>query len=584
MATANNEVATLLRELADLTKLEDGSSQSFRVRAYERAVDAVRSLSDDISGMSVAEMRAEEGIGESTAKKIREYLDTGTIGKLDELRAEYPPSLRELTKIPGLGPKTVLLVRSELGVESVDDLRQAIAAERLRELPGLGATSEEKIGRAIERLGLHGKDRRTPIIEVLPVAEQVVAALREVPGVAAVRYCGSLRRFRETIADVDVLVASDEGHLAAESFRSLPLVDEVIAAGDTKSAILTSSGLQVDLRVVAPEQWGAATLYFTGSKEHNIALRQRAIDRGWLLNEYALADAETESVIASETEEEIYEALDLSPIPAPLREARGEIEAAEEGMLPDLVTVEDIRGDLHVHSTWSGDGRSTLDEMVAAAADRGLEYIAITEHGEDLPINGLSRQQVLDERKELERLRVEHDELTILHGAELNIARDGGLDYDDDFLAGYDWCVASVHSHFDLPEKAQTKRVITAMQHPAVNVIGHLTGRRIGRRPGIELDLDAVFAAAVETKTALEINCHLDRLDVPADMLVLARDVEDLVFVISTDAHHTVEYGNIRWGVLNSQRGWVDKTQVANTWPRRRFLEWVASPEKTVLA
>jgi DNA polymerase (family 10) len=431
VATANNEVATLLRELADLTKLEDGSAQSFRVRAYERAVDAVRSLPGDVSDMSVTEIKAVDGIGESTAKKIREYVDTGSIAKLEELRAEYPPSIRELTKIPGLGPKTVLLVRSELGVETVDDLRQAIAAEQLRRLPGLGATSEEKIGRAIERLGLHGKDRRTPIIEVLPVAEQIVAALAEVPAVAEVRYCGSLRRFRETIADVDVLVASTEPHDVAAAFRSLPLVDEVIAAGDTKSAILTSSGLQVDLRVVAPDEWGAATLYFTGSKEHNIALRQLAIDRGWLLNEYALSDAETEAVVASETEAAIYQALDLPLIAAALREDRGEIEAAANGTLPDLVTVDDIRGDLHVHSTWSGDGRSTLDEMVTAAAERGLDYIAMTEHGEDLPINGLSRDQVIEERAEVERLRGRHEKLTILHGAELNIGRSGSLDYDE---------------------------------------------------------------------------------------------------------------------------------------------------------
>lgn len=572
----NVEIAHALRELALLTRLEDGSAQSFRVRAYEKAVDAVMAISAEAAVMTPAELKAVDGIGGSTAEKIREYVDTGRIAKLDELREKYPPELVELMKIPGMGPKTVLLVRDELGVRSVEDLKDAVAAQRLRELPGMGAKSEEKIATAIERLGLHGKERRTPIIEVLPIAGSIVAALGDVPGVEAVEYAGSLRRFRETIGDVDVLAAATSPEGVMDAFVALPVVKEVIAHGATKSAILTTGDLQVDLRVVEPGQFGAALLYFTGSKSHNIALRQRAIARGWILNEYALADAESEEVIASATEADVYRALGLPFIAPTLREDVGELRAAEEGTLPDLVAVEDLRGDLHVHSTWSGDGRSTLEDMVAEAARRGLEYIAITEHGEDLSINGLSRDKVLAERKVLASLRKRHPDLEILHGAELNIGRDGSVDYDPEFLAGFDWCVASVHSLFDLSPVQQTARVIAAMANPAVSAIGHLTGRRIGRRPGIEIDVDAVFDAAAATGTALEINCHLDRLDVPSDLLLRARDRGDLTFVISTDSHHVTEYDHTRWGVLNAQRGWVDRSRIANTWPRDQFLDWLA--------
>lgn len=574
---ANREVARVLTELASLTKLDDGSTQSFRARAYERAADAVRSADGDIAGYDLAALRGLDGVGDGTARKIEEYLSTGRIEKLERLRSDYPPAFVELTRIPGVGPKTAVLLRDRLGVTSVDDLRSALADQRLRELPGLGARTEEKIGDAIERLGLHGKDRRAPIADALPVAESIVASLSAHPAAASVTFCGSLRRFRDTIGDIDILAASERPHEVSAAFVNLPSVQAVLAHGETKSAVLTREGFQVDLRVVAPGEFGAAELYFTGSKDHNIALRHRAIERGLLLNEYALSVVETEEVVAAETEALIYAALDLPFIAPPLREGRGEVEAAAAGRLPDLVEVADLRGDLHVHSTWSGDGRSSLADMIDAAAGRGLDYVAITEHGEDLAINGLSRDQVIAERREIESLREQYPDLTILHGAELNIGPDGSVDYDPDFLAGFDWCVASVHSHFDLPSEAQTERVIRAMANPAVNVIGHLTGRKIGRRPGIALDADAVFDSAAATGTALEINCHIDRLDVPADLLVRARDRSDILYVVSTDAHHTSEFGNARWGVRTAQRGWVDAARVANTWDRARFLEWARS-------
>jgi DNA polymerase (family 10) len=577
VSRTNDEVERLLGELAALTKLDDGSPQSFRVRAYERARDAIRSQASDVAGMSVADLKAVDGIGESTARKIREYVDSGSIAKLEELRSRYPPELVELTRVPGLGPKTVLLLRDELGVTSVAGLKEALEGQRLRELPGMGERSEEKIGRALDRLGTYGKERRTPIADALPVGRQIVDALSAHPAVEQAVYCGSLRRFRDTVADIDVLAAATDPGAVMEAFVSLPLVRDVLAHGATKSSIITASDLQIDLRVVPAESLGAAILYFTGSKAHNIELRQRAIDRGWILNEYELADSATGEVIASRTEDEIYTALGLDFVPPELREGIGEVQAAAEGSLPDLVEVGDIRGDLHVHSIWSGDGRSSLEDMVATAAARGLDYVAITEHGENLAINGLSRAKVLAESEALEVLGSRYVGLTILHGAELNIGPDGTLDYDDAFLDGFQWCVASVHSHFDLDAARQTERVVRAMEHPAVNAIGHLTGRRIGMRPGIELDVEAVLAAAAATGTALEINSHLDRLDVPSDLLVRARDVPDLVFVISTDAHHTNEYDNVRWGVANARRGWVDAARVANTWPTERFLEWAAS-------
>jgi len=576
MAATNEEIIRVLRELADLEKLDEGSAQAFRVRAYEKAIDAIRAAGTDVAELSLEELKAIEGIGDHTARRIREYVETGHIGKLDRLRDKYPPGLLELMKIPGVGPKTVLNLWRLLGVETIDDLEAAIAAGRVRELPRMSERTEQKIAKAIERLGLHSEERRTPIADALPLAEEIVAELAAMPGVDAVEYAGSLRRFRETIGDLDIVVASSAPAAVMDAVVELPVVADVLVHGETKTSFVTVTEMQVDVRVVGADQYGAALLYFTGSKAHNIRLRQLAIERGWTLNEYALADAETGQVIASRTESAIYQALDLPFIVPPMREDRGEIEAAMERRLPELVTVDDIRGDLHVHSDWSGDGKSSLEEMVAAAADRGYAYVAITEHAERLAINGLSREQVLEERAVIEELRTRYPKMLILHGAELNIGKDGSLDYDTEFLMGFDWCVASVHSSFDLPEEEQTERVVTAIQHPAVDAIGHLTGRRIGIRPGIELDYARVFDAAAETGTALEINSHLDRLDVPADVLFSVRDRDDLVFVIDTDAHRVADLDNVRFGVANAQRGWVPRERVANTWTARRFTSWTA--------
>jgi DNA polymerase (family X) len=565
---ANDEVAAALGRLMLLQQLEDGSAQSFRTRAYERAANGVRMHQRDVSELSLSELRTIDGVGDSTAKKIREFIDTGHIAALDELSAKYPAEFVAMLQVPGVGPRTAVMLRARLGVASIDQLEEAVAAQQLRELPGMGAKTEEKIGKAIEQLGLAGKDRRVPIATALRIADGLVERVGAIDGVEAVRYCGSLRRFRDTIADIDLLVVADDPAAVVAAFTEDAA--QTIKAGEGGASIRTEE-LQVDLRIVTAGQFGAASLYFTGSKAHNIALRQRAIARGWLLNEYGLMEGDT--VIASETEEDVYRALDLAYIPPELREDTGEIELAAENALPDLVTMEDLRGDLHVHSTWSGDGRSSLEDMIAAASERGLEYVAITEHGEDLSINGLSRDRVLEERGRIEELRAGYPDLTILHGAELNIDPDGSVDYDPGFLAGFDWCDASVHSHFDLPVERQTLRILTAMANPAVNAIGHLTGRRIGKRPGIGLDFDAVLEGAAATGTALEINSHIDRLDVPADLLIRARGRDDVFYTISTDSHDITEYAKARWGVRNARRGWVERSQVLNTLPVAAFLE-----------
>ena len=556
--------------------LEEGSPQAFRVRAYDNAIQGLMTSTGDVASFTEAELVAIKGVGKSTAQKIHEFVDSGTITKLELLRKKYPAEFVNLTRIPGLGPKTLLMLRDKLKVNNLEDLQAAIASEKLRDLPGLGAKSEEKIARSIERLGLHGKDARTPIVEALPLARAMVAELGALPGVKQIDYCGSLRRFQEDIGDIDILVSSTKPQPIMDHFVAMGSVSDVIGHGETKSSVLISSGLQVDLRVVLPGEYGAALLYFTGSKTHNIHLRQLAIDRGLLLNEYGLSDIETDKVVASKTEKQIYSELDLPFIPPTLREGTGEIERAAAGELPNLVQLKDIKGDLHYHSSLSGDGRSTLAEMVAAAAGRGYQYVAITDHGEDLTINGASRKQMRAQRTKISRLQDSYPDLTILYGCELNIGKTGSVDYDPDFLLEFDWTVASVHSYFDLDQNQQTERVLQAMANPAVNAIGHLSGRYIGRRPGIELDLDAVMEAAAATGTAIEINGALDRLDATPEAIRTGIE-HGVTFVIDTDSHHTNEGVRMEYGVLNAQRGWVDRKMVANTWPRARFLKWSRS-------
>ncbi len=586
--TSNASILAMLDELVTLTALQEGSPQSFKVRAYEKAKQGLQAVVGPIADLTASELVAVNGVGKSTATKIREFVDTGVVDKLETLRAAFPPEVVALSRIPGLGPKTLKLVRSELGVENVDDLRAAIAEEKLRTLPGLGATSEAKIAKAIERLGLTGKDQRTPIADALPLAQRLVADLEAIDGVDRVQYCGSLRRFSETIGDIDITVSSDDPSSVMERVRHHVDVAEIVVSGDTKTSFLTAAGLQVDVRVVADKEFGAATLYFTGSKAHNIELRQRAIDRGFTLNEYGLFDVDEETgkpgrCVAQATESEIYEALGLGFVPPPMREATGEIDAAavdSDAEFPELIERSHIRGDLHYHTDRSGDGRSTVAEMVAVAAAAGYEYLAITDHGEDLAINGSTADEMLEHREVIRDIQADHPDLTILWGCELNIGADGGLDYTDDFRAMFDYTVASVHSHFDRSVAEQTDRLIAAIADPTVDSIGHLTGRYIGRRPGIEIDVAAVLEALFEYDVALEINGALQRLDAASDVVrqAVARGVK---LVINTDSHHTSELGRMEYGVLTAQRGWAPRASVVNSWERERFLEWVRSHRAT---
>lgn len=570
------DVIAMLWELHALTVLDEESPQSFKARAYEKAIAGIESSGVDVTSMTKAQLIGLDGVGGSTADKILEFTKTGTVDKIERLRASYPPEFVALSKIPGVGPKTLKALRAELGIENLDDLRAAIAAEQLRTVPGLGKTSEEKIAKAIDRLGMHGKDRRTPIAVAMEVASRMVADLEELDGVERVQCCGSLRRFSETIGDVDITVAAVDGISAMEAVRTHRLATEVVAAGETKTSVLTREGLQIDVRVVAPDQFGAAILYFTGSKAHNIELRQRAINRDMLLNEYGLFVSGSEEVVASRTEEEIYAALDLAFIEPPLREGAGEVAAAANGTLPDLVRREQIRGDLHFHTDRSGDGRSSLEDMVQAAVNAGYDYVAITDHAEDLTINGLSREEMLAHRDAVRDLEQKRGDIRLLFGCELNIGPDGTLDYDAEFRENFDWCVASVHSHFDLPADAQTARLITAISDPSVSAVGHLTGRYIGRRPGIELDLDPVLEALGLTGVGLEVNGALERLDASASTIRRAT-AAGVRLVISTDSHHVNELGRMQFGVWNAQRGWAEGKHVANTLGREEFETWARS-------
>ena len=576
MKPSNESILAALRQLVAYTQLEDGKSQSFRTRAYEKAIDALAGQSADVADMTRTELKSIEGVGDSTARKITEFVANGSIGKVDRLKERFPPSMLELMKIPGLGPKTVLLLQEQLGVTDVAGLEQAIADERLRELPGMGQKSEEKIASAIELLGIHSDDTRTPVFEAMRIARRVMADLQRTDLIGRVEYAGSLRRLSETIGDIDILATSPNADALVAAFISLGGVTATLGSGSTKASVVIDDRIQVDLRVVGEDDWGAALMYFTGSKGHNIELRQRALDRGWTLNEYSLSAVDDHTVVASKTEQDIYEALGLPWVSPELREGTGEITAVVNGEFPVPVTADAIRGDLHVHTDMSGDGRSSLDEMLAAALARGLDYVAITDHAEDLALNGLSREQMLEQRAHLEEARARFPDLLILHGAELNIGPEGSVDYDAEFLEGFDFAVASIHSHFDLDPAVQTSRLLTAMHNPAVNVIGHLSGRRIGSRPGIRFDLSAVLDVAAETGTALEINASLQRLDVSAPNLKAAVGVDGVMFAISTDAHHTTDLDNMQWGLAQARKGWVPQSRIVNSLTKSEFMAWMA--------
>ncbi len=578
MPDPKRDALDMLEELRELTILDEGDPQSFRVRAYESAKHGIEGFAGDLGKLSLAELQKIEGIGKSTASKLRELFETGRVDKLTMLREKHPQAIVDLMKIPGLGPKAVNRLRKELGINGIEDLRKAIAENKIRDLKGFGKTSEEKLAKALERMGAD-TGKRTPIANAMPLAERLVAEITALSGVHFATWCGSLRRFSETLGDLDIVVAADDGAAIMEMLVKLPMVDRVIGTGAAKTSFVTRRGLQVDVRVVAKHQLGAALLYFTGSKGHNIKMRQRALDRKWTLNEYALAEQDTGKVIASETEEEVYRALGLPFIHPVLREDMGELDLAERGELPQVLVGSDVAGDFHVHTSVSGDGRSDIEDVVAAAHARGYAAVAITEHAEKLSLNGVDREALLEQRKEIAALQKKiGDSMKILHGIELNIGAEGELDYDAEFRSEFDFCLASIHDHLDLDRAAQTRRVVRAMEDPSVRMIGHLSARMIGARPGVELDIEAVLAAAERTRTALEVNGGLPRLDVTLDVMRAARG-RDIRFVLTSDAHHAKELRRVEFAALHATKAWLDPSRVVNVWPREKLLAWVSAPK-----
>ncbi|WP_106176551.1 DNA polymerase/3'-5' exonuclease PolX [Prauserella shujinwangii] len=569
MARRNDEVEALLQEYADLLSITGGDA--FKVRAYERAARAVGGHHEDVSTLDAKRLRAVPGVGRSIADKVAEYFRTGTIRSLEEVRARIPAGVRELMAIPTLGPRKAALLYHDLGISSVEELVDAIHEERLRDLKGFGPKTEENILHGVALLRQAGG--RVPLDDAWELAAEIVAELSGVSGCLRCVHAGSLRRFRETIGDLDILAAADDSAPLMDAFTRLPLVAEVIARGAKKTSVRTTKGFQVDLRVVPVQAWGAALQYFTGSKEHNVRIRERAVHAGLKLSEYGLFDAESGELVVSETEEEVYARLGLPWIPPPLREDRGEVEAALRGELPELVTEEDIRGDLHTHTDLT-DGVSTLEDMVGAAAGRGHEYFAVTDHAPNLPMVRMSDEKMLAQRERLRAVAGEYPALTLLHGTELNIDPEGEVDWPEDFLATFDVCVASIHSHFTLSGKDTTRRLLRACENPCVNIIGHPTTRLLGRRDAIDADLGEVFRACARTGTALEINSAPDRLDLRDEDILHARRY-GVKFAINTDAHSVRSLDVLRYGVGTAQRGWLTADEVINTWPLGRLREFL---------
>jgi len=569
MARSNDEVAALLQEYADLLAITGGDR--FKARAYEKAVRAVAGYHGDVAGLGVKELRAIPGVGKSIADKIWEYFEHGSVAAIEEVRARIPAGVRQLMAIPTLGPKKAAQLYQDLGISSVEELVDAIHSERLRDVKGFGPKTEQNILHGVELMQQAGD--RVLMNVAMDLAEEIVTELSAVTGCSRCTYAGSLRRFRETIGDIDILAAAEEPGPIMAAFRELELVAEVIASGEKKTSIRTTKGLQVDLRVVPPQAWGAALQYFTGSKGHNIRTREMAVHAGLKLSEYGIFDVETGELVVSETEEEVYRRLGLPWIPPPLREDRGEIEAARSDELPDLVTERDVRGDLHTHTDLT-DGVSSLEDMVETAAARGYSYYAITDHAPNLFMQRMSDDKMLAQREQVRELAKRYPKMTLLHGTELNIDADGEVDWDADFLAGFDLCVASVHSSFNQPREEMTRRLVRACENPYVNIIGHPTARLIGRRPPVDADLDEVFRACARTGTALEINSFPDRLDLRDEHILWAKR-HGVKFAVNSDSHSTLHLAGIRYGVGTAQRGWLTRDDVINTWPLSRLRKFL---------
>lgn len=560
MPIHNADIAAVFDEIADLLELE--SANPFRVRAYRNASRTLRDLTQDVASMIAQGQDVTElpGIGEDLASKIHEIVKTGTVSMLEAHRKKVPATLTDLLKMPGLGPKRVQALYHKLGIRSLEDLRNAAQKGRIKTLQGFGAKTEQQI---LDQLKARmGEAKRFKLAMATQYAEAVIAYLKASPGVTEVVAAGSYRRAKETIGDLDLLVTARSGSPVVERFVAYPEVEEVLARGTTKASVRLACRLQVDLRVVPDASYGAALQYFTGSKDHNVLLRQLAQQQGFKLNEYGLFKGE--QAVAGATEESVYAAMGLAWIPPELRENRGEFDAAREGFLPKLVEFADLKGDLHAH-TKATDGRNSIQEMAKAARERGFEYLAITDHSRRLAMaHGLDPKRLFEQLEEIDRLNDASPGLTILKGIEVDILEDGSLDLADEDLGRLDLVVGAVHSHFRLSREKQTERILRAMDHQHFTILAHPSGRLIEERAPYEVDMPRLIRHAKERGCVLEVNAHPIRLDLTDTDCQLAKE-EGVLVSINSDAHSVLDFEHLRYGVGQARRGWLEKHDVLNT-------------------
>ena len=558
----NHEIADLFYEIGDLLDMSDSAGR-FEPIAYRRAARQLEALAEDIEDVArQGRLQTISGIGPSIARAIEEYLSTGMLTKLEELRRQIPPGLVEVMAVPGLGPKRAAILWRELHITNLQELQGAVDTGRLRRVKGFGEKSEENIRRGLRMIAESA--RKFLISRAYPLAQGIVAYLQEHAPLARIETGGSLRRWRETVGDIDIVVVTSKPEDVSRTFTTMPSVKSVLAAGDAKASVVLHEGIQVDLRMVEARNWGAALQYFTGNKDHNIRLRGMAQDRGLKLNEYGLFQGD--DPIAGDEEADVYRALGLPWIPPELREDAGEIDAAAKGELPDLIRPEQIRGDFHVHTNLT-DGVDTLGAMVDAARSKGYAYVGISDHSQSLAVTrGLSPEQLLAHRDRIRRLNRELRGFTVLAGTECDILEDGSMDYGDDVLKELDFVIASVHSKFTLPEPEMTARIIRAVEHPDVNILSHPLTRLIGSRDEIAFDKDGVFEAAAQAGTAIEVNAYPNRMDLPGPLARYAKE-KGCKLAVDTDSHARAHLDNMVYGVGLARRGWLEARDVVNAWP-----------------
>ena len=573
----NQEVAQTFSLLADMLDIE-GKENRFAILAYRRAAEQIANLDRDINPIAQAgELRSISGIGQAIADKITALLNTGSFDLLDRMKHTIPAGVGEMLAVPDMGPKRVKLLWEQAGVTTVDELEQAAREGKLAGLPGIGPKLETKISANIAVTKKRGANDRTPLGLAYPLAHAMLKRLMVVDGVLRASVAGSLRRMRETIGDIDLLVAAEEADPVMDVFGALPQVAEVIARGPTKSSVRLYTGQQVDLRVIQPQHWGAALQYFTGSKDHNVRLREIALKKGYSLNEYSLTRVKDGKDFFCHEEREVYEKLGLPFIPPELREDRGEFERD----IPQLIELADIRGDLQMHSTWS-DGEYSIEAMARAAKAKGYEYILITDHSQSLGVtNGLTPERLKQQRKEIDAVNALGLGIRVLQGSEVEIKADGSLDYPDEVLASLDIVLASLHTSLRQEHDKVTQRALSAIRNPHVDIFAHPTGRlnfEAGdpkkAREGADLDMEAIIAACKETGTILEINASPERLDLNDLNARRALDV-GCTLVISTDAHNPAMLNNIHYGVAMARRAWATVDRVVNTWPLEKLLDYL---------